>query len=367
MRRLSFLFFLLLQTCSPVFADQITYPTVWSVNDTVTNVKLNNNNNAVSSVVNGNLDNTNMKTGYSLFQTVSVLPTAGTQGRVDFLTSDNSLNLDTGAAWVKTVTPSGTPATGYIPYYNGGWQLLAPGAQYLPIVSNGVSSLPSYQILPAAGGGTNANLSAAAQGAVPYFSSTGTMSALAAGTSGQFLKSQGAAANPVFADAALSLVSVTTITGAANSTDVTIAASNLYKVIIVLNGVSTDDTFVLRVNNSSGTEYYWLRTSVSNVTTPATALTSGDGATSITIGSMDAGSAVNKNLKADLTFNTFSVPSDVFYLNGQVIDSTTAGQRQFSQVYGAWNNASAPTSFRVLTSGGATFSGKIYLYKYAQS
>src|SRR5690348_12934729 len=102
MRKLILPLFLLMSSCEPVFATQISYPTTWSVNDTVTNVKLNGNNNAVSSVVNGNLDNTNMATGYFLFQSVGALPSAGTQGRVDFLTTDNSLNLDTGSAWAKT-------------------------------------------------------------------------------------------------------------------------------------------------------------------------------------------------------------------------------------------------------------------------
>lgn len=142
------LIFLSILFCNSLsFATQITYPTVWAVNDTVTNTKLNNNGNAVSNVVNGNLDNTNMASGYSLFQTVAVLPTAGTQGRVDFLTSDSSLNLDNGSSWLKTITPSGTPTTGQIPYYNSGWQLFTPGTSGLPIVSNGVSSLPTYQTL----------------------------------------------------------------------------------------------------------------------------------------------------------------------------------------------------------------------------
>lgn len=130
---------------SIVHANQINYPTIWSVNDTVTNVKLNNNDNAVSAVVNGNLDNTNMASGYSLLQSVANLPAAGVQGRVDFLTSDSSLNIDNGAAWVKTITPTGALAIGQIPYYNSGWVLLNPGTQYYSLISNGASSLPSYQ------------------------------------------------------------------------------------------------------------------------------------------------------------------------------------------------------------------------------
>lgn len=168
------LFILLFMICDHAFATQITYPTIWSVNDTVTNVKLNNNNNAVSSVVNGNIDNTNTASGYFLYQLVAALPSAGTQGKVDFLTSDNSLNLDNGSAWLKTVTPTGTLATGQIPLYNSSWGLLTPGAQYLPLVSNGISSLPSYQNLSAHAGGTGVDSSAWTSGDVVYMSSTGT-------------------------------------------------------------------------------------------------------------------------------------------------------------------------------------------------
>ena len=53
--------------------------------------------------------------------------------------------------------------------------------------------------LSSARGGTGADLSAAAQGAVPYFASTGVMAALAAGASGFVLTAQGAGANPVWA------------------------------------------------------------------------------------------------------------------------------------------------------------------------
>ena len=59
----------------------------------------------------------------------------------------------------------------------------------LPVVYGGTGGL-----LPAANGGTGANLSAGAIGAVPYFSGTGVMSALGAGTANYLLQANGAAA-----------------------------------------------------------------------------------------------------------------------------------------------------------------------------
>ena len=49
-----------------------------------------------------------------------------------------------------------------------------------------------------ANGGTGADFSATAQGAIWYFNGTGTIAALAAGTRGAFLEGKGAAANPVW-------------------------------------------------------------------------------------------------------------------------------------------------------------------------
>lgn len=60
-----------------------------------------------------------------------------------------------------------------------------------------LGSVPSGAgALPSKNGGTGADLSAATQGAIPYFSATGVESALTAGTAGQALISGGASANP---------------------------------------------------------------------------------------------------------------------------------------------------------------------------
>lgn len=136
------------------YASQITIPVIWNNGDTVTAAKLNSINNTFANAINGGLDNTNMASGYKLFQVVASLPTPGNQGSVSFLTTNNTLNLDNGAAWISTVTPSGTLGTGVIPYYNSGWQLLNPGTSDYSLISNGTSSLPSYRQVPLATGVT---------------------------------------------------------------------------------------------------------------------------------------------------------------------------------------------------------------------
>lgn len=230
------------------FANQIIYPVVYGPTSQVTNVTLNGNNTAISNVVNGGLDNTNANTtsGYRFYQTVSVLPTAGNQGAVYFLTSDDSLNFDTGAVFTKSVSIQ-SPSNGGIPYYNSGWNGLSIGASGLPIVSNG--TLPIYGIVGAIGGGTGANLSTSTQGSVPYFSSLGVMSSLNPGVSGQVLQSQGASANPIWT----SLPTVLAYGGSTSSSSAQ-SASNLkiaYGINVSVGGGSSVSITNLPFTNSS--------------------------------------------------------------------------------------------------------------------
>lgn len=93
---------------SLAFATDVTIPTVYTTNGTVTSSNLNGNFTAVAQKINGGLDNENADTtnGYRFYEIKSSLPTAGSQGRTVFLTTNNSLNFDSGSAWV-TVQTSG--------------------------------------------------------------------------------------------------------------------------------------------------------------------------------------------------------------------------------------------------------------------
>jgi len=102
----------------------------------------------------------------------------------------------------------------------GVWNGTAVGSQYggtgqntsantgVPSISSGTWSVSST--LSPTLGGTGQNFSATAQGNTLYFSSAGTVAALSPGTSGYFLKTQGAGANPVWADATPADGSITT-------------------------------------------------------------------------------------------------------------------------------------------------------------
>lgn len=141
-----FVLLLLLSMSSMAYAGRIIYGTTYAPNGVVTNINLNGNFNNVSNVVNGGLDNTNADTtnGYRFFQTVSVLPAAGSQGAVYFLTSDNSLNFDTGGGFVKSVAIL-SPVQGDVIYYGAsGWNALTPGTSGQVFVTQGPAANPLW-------------------------------------------------------------------------------------------------------------------------------------------------------------------------------------------------------------------------------
>ncbi len=144
MKKILFLFLLLTSTA---YADTLVIPTTYSVNGQVTSTNLNGNNQAIASIINGGLDNNNANTasGYRFFETRSTLPSVGSQGRVVFLTSDNTLNFDTGSTFVKSVAVPTTPVQGDIIYYDGAsWNILTHGISGQYLQTQGAGANPAW-------------------------------------------------------------------------------------------------------------------------------------------------------------------------------------------------------------------------------
>lgn len=333
--------FLLFSSCNHAFATQITYPVTWGTNDTVTSVKLNGDNNAVSNVVNGNLDNGNMATGFKLYQSVAALPAAGNQGTVDFLTTDNSLNIDTGATFIKTITPSGTLAVGDIPLYNASWGLLAPGVLGLPLVSNGTSSLPTYQAITVAGTVSGAALTSLAS--IP--SGAGVIPAANIPTQ------------------TLLPISQTSISAAATTGNISITNGNTYLVKFNFVSLSGNDTMMLRFNADSGSHYAFAK----NQSTSGSA-TAGSGSASssnISFGSVQIGSGSAIGIQGSFYIQQLGTSSQVYFVWGQNFYSDSAGAFQAVSFGGQWSNAANVSSFSILTGGGATMTGVVDVYQVA--
>lgn len=169
-----------------------------------------------------------------------------------------------------------------------------------------------------------------------------------------------------WASQGLALISATAISSA-NSGDITIAASKIYKVIISITNSSADDTILLRFNSDSGTQYTGIRTAVQNSGTPATVLSSDSGATYITLGSVDISNADQSYFTAELLFDTNVTNNERVKVMGTVMDWTTGGLFEVATVRGRYSKTSAPTDFEILSLGGATLTGNIYVYGYALS
>lgn len=130
--------------------------------------------------------------------------------------------------------------------------------------------------IPAKNGGTGGDMSAVLIGADPYFSATGVMSALSAGTSGQ-VKVSGGAGAPTWANALSSVLDYGTSSSASTSrqatavkmaygqfsfaangsqaiTNLTFSSSTSY-VVTIGNGYSVSTTEDIRVIKDSGAQF----------------------------------------------------------------------------------------------------------------
>ena len=182
--------------CSAVYADIITMPQ-YGPTSTLTNVNLNNRWNLLTNEMNGNLDNNNadVDDGFRFIEVLPSLPAPGNQGRVVFLTSNNTLNHDTGTAWLATAilsndqTFTGANTFSGTVTLNGAVDLNAK----LTADANEIEG-SNFDI----NGGTidSVDVAGAANQGDIWYDNGSTITRLTPGSDGQFLETNGAAANP---------------------------------------------------------------------------------------------------------------------------------------------------------------------------
>lgn len=236
---------------------------------------------------------------------------------------------------------------------------------------------PASLPLSVANGGSGQDASAAAQGNLFYFSATGVLSVLAVGTSGKFLQTQGASANPVWANAGCEFISATTISSAANTGNIAIDNTKHYKVRGMLGALSANDIFWLRFNNSTGAVYNYAFT---GYTSAAAAVTGGaEAATKIILGTtvIKPASIATGTTKAQFNFEFNIYPQEIddtpqvtyTHASGTAEYLDSSSHDNIITFMGKGNPAGGTpiTSFRILTAAGATFSGNIYLYEMVQA
>lgn len=258
MKKIILIILFLTSTC---FAEDVTLHTTYSANGQVTATNLNGNFQSITSVVNGGLDNNNADTtsGYRFFEIRSSLPTVGTQGRVVFNTSDNTLNFDDGSAWQSAVVAA-SPVQGNVVYYNGtGWVVLAPGTSGQYLKTQGAAANPTWSNATA----TDLSITSQAQGDILYYNGSNWVR-LAAGTSGQVLKTNGVGANPAWVTdnlisykAAIGNVAGVGAGGTA-VTGMSFSTSSSYRCVITHtdSGGTSADPYIVQNSNSQFTIYH---------------------------------------------------------------------------------------------------------------
>lgn len=212
---------------------------------------------------------------------------------------------------------------------------------------------------PSTGAFTTFKFGTTHQGDIPYDNGT-SISRLTPGTSGQILTTQGASANPIWTNGpALTLISNTVVSTATNTGDIAITSSNYYLIQANISALSSNsDAILIRINNDTGSVYKYV---YSGNDTSGALSSSSASATSIL-----SGTAISGNNIARLQMKIFPQNgTGEIYITGRIIYFGAAfGYVDF---YGFYANTIAATSFRLLTSGSETFSGNVYLYKYALS
>jgi len=143
MKKIFLLLFLLLFISTKVYAGTATRYFIYQTNSQVTAVNLNGNINNLQTVINGGLDNDNADTssGFRFYEVLGSLPSAATQGRAVYLTTDDTMNFDNGSAFLKVIAPSGTPAQGNVVFHDGtDWSRLAVGTSGQFLKTQGASN-----------------------------------------------------------------------------------------------------------------------------------------------------------------------------------------------------------------------------------
>lgn len=370
---------------------------------TVTDVNLDGNFTNIINEVNGGLDGDNTDTpgGWRLLEILSSAPAAGNQGRVVFLTSNNTLNFDTGTSFITTaVLPNNQTFTGNNTFtgtatfdstatFNGTTVLSGTantigngGSDTLALnIPSGLSSSAMTWTLTGAltfsgtiadlgtvttvniDGGTIAIGGTTATGELIVNNASDDADGLGSqGTSGQALQSAGAGANPTWVDY-FRLLSTTAMTGGASSGNITIAADKKYVVFLRMSGVVGGDTTLrLRFNaDSTGTNYAWTNDEITMSTSPASTLSGDDSDGEIELGGISNGT---NGQNCTIWFNAEDNNSDIHVF--ATCEGYDAGPALISRdVHGIYFNGGTLTSFIVdASSASPELTGNIKTYEF---
>jgi len=154
------------------------------------------------------------------------------------------------------------------------------------------------------------------------------------GTSGQYLRSAGAGANPTWGSVMGEWISKTSMAAATNSGDISITDGQIYKVIIeATNTTASTATVSFRFNSDSGNHY------ANSPSAPGTD-------TEIDIGTI--GNSTGDGALVEFIIGRFSATTDRYFVLGEVITGGAANTA-INNIGGMWDNSAAVTDFEIIS------------------
>lgn len=296
----------------------ITIPNIFSAGATIIASQHNSNFSVISSDYNGNIDNTNISPSASI-----------SYSKLSLTNSIVNSDINSSAAIVGSKLDLSSPGN-------------------IGATSPGTGAFTTLKV-----GTTN-------QGDILYDNGT-SLVRLPPGTSGQFLKTQGAAANPVWANNTMSLVSATTMTTVTNSGNITIDTTKQYFVIVNITTQSGADSLSLLFNNDTTAAYSYVYRGFDTSASAINANNSGTATAILMTNSVTPTTSENVHLR----FYIYPQASGVSRIMN--IEGKANGKARYIDFYGEYNPGATVTSFKILTTGGATMSGVVYLYSISLS
>lgn len=197
------------------------------------------------------------------------------------------------------------------------------------------------------------------QGDILYDNGT-TLVRLTPGTSGYFLQTQGNSANPQWAAATpgLILLSTTSVSGSADTGNITLTSGHNYKVIVKgqLSGITT---LGLLFNADNGGRYYYIRGGYS-------------GGANVVNTRTTAASAVIFNSANMLNTNNFSISMDIINNSDSInyksiignIEYTDASGYSINNITAIYQGVATITSFVLVPTTG-TITATVWTYEYS--
>ena len=370
----------------------VTYEHVFSAGAVIIAAEHNTNFSTLYTLVNGNLDNNNIKSGAAIANAKLDLATITqdiAMSGVEFLfaqgsneASASTITLDgdgnfynvTGTTNIQTITIKQAGTIIWLKF--GGTLTLVDDTGNLELQGADVvvnnedvvclaSDGTNWHLISTTSAATNLKIPSEAQGDVLYNNGT-IWTRLAAGTDGQFLRTQGSGANPQWSSSGDVLTSATTISG--TTTSITIAADNVYRLVARIQGNSSASVEIrIRFNTDSGSNYSWIADGYDHDLTPTARLSGDDSDTEINPTGASLRLGTSKFAMLDMIFMNPDTSDDtLWYVHGTITIDSSDGAVDYVTLRfaGRYDGASAVTSINLVADGGDnTISGTAYLYR----